>query len=71
MIQRGGGLSFALETAERLRITRNFVGQEFERDEAMEPRVFGFVDDAHPATTEFFDNAVVRDSLANHAVAVS
>ena len=68
MIQRGSGLGFALETAERLRITRNFVGQEFECDEAMEPLVFGLVDHSHPAATELFNDAVVRDGLANHGM---
>jgi len=31
------------------------VGKKFQRDEAAEARVFGFIDDAHPTTAEFFD----------------
>jgi hypothetical protein len=50
-----------------LRVLGNFVRQEFQGDKAMQPRVFGFVDHAHAATTEFVDNAVVRDSLADHS----
>ena len=32
----------------------------------MQPRVLGFVDDTHPSTAEFCDDAIVRDSLADH-----
>jgi hypothetical protein len=28
--------------------------------------VLGLVDHTHPTTTEFFEDAVVRDGLANH-----
>ena len=31
----------------------------------MEACVLGFVDDTHTATTELFDDAVVRDGLAD------
>ena len=34
----------------------------------MEARVFGLVDDAHAAAAKFFDDAVVRDSLADERV---
>ena len=42
------------------------IGQELERDKTVETDVFGLVDHTHPSTTEFLDNPVVRDSLANH-----
>ena len=32
----------------------------------MELSVLGFVDDAHAPATELFEDAVVRDGLANH-----
>ena len=66
MVQRGGGFGFALEAAERLRILCDIVGQEFQRDKAVELDVLGLVDDTHPATAELLDNAVVRDGLADH-----
>ncbi len=69
MIQRGGGLRLALETGQGLRILGNFFRQKFERDEAVQLQVLGLVDDAHPATTELLDDAVVRDGLADHGLA--
>src|ERR1700674_253999 len=66
MVQGGRGLGFALKAGKRLRITGNLLGQELEGDEAMQPRVFRFVDDAHAATSELLDDAVVGDGLADH-----
>src|ERR1700682_974492 len=37
----------------------------------MQPCVLSLIDHAHPATTEFLDNAVVRDGLVNHYVDAS
>ncbi len=65
MVERGGGAGFALEAFEGLRIASEIVGEKFERDEAAEAGVFGFVDDAHAAAAEFFDDAVMRDRLAD------
>ena len=67
MVEGGGGLGFALEAAEGLRILGDFVGQELERDEATEFDVLGLVDDSHAATAEFLDDAVVRDGLADQS----
>ena len=71
MVQRGGGTRFTFESFERLRVVGEIVGEKFESDEAAEARVFGFVDDAHSATAEFFDDAVVRDCLADEGGGVS
>ena len=65
MVQGGGGAGFALEAIERLWIVREIVGEKFESDEAAEAGVFGFVDDAHSAAAEFFDDAVMGDGLAD------
>jgi hypothetical protein len=32
----------------------------------MQLHVLGLVDDSHPPTADFFDDAIVRDGLANH-----
>ena len=66
MVQRGCGLRLALKAAERLRILGDFIGQKLEGDEAVQPRVFGFVDHTHPAAAQLLDDAVVRDGLSDH-----
>ena len=71
VIQRGRGLGFALKTGKCLRIAGHLFGQKLEGDEAMQPRVFGLIHHTHTAAAEFLDNTVVRDGLADHAVAVS
>jgi len=66
MVEGGGGLGFALETFERLSVASEIFGKKFEGDETAELGVFGFVNDAHAAAAEFFEDAVVRDGLADH-----
>src|SRR6266498_2134010 len=34
----------------------------------MQPCVLSLIDHAHPAATEFLDNAVMRDGLVNHYI---
>ena len=67
MVQGRGSASLAAKAFQRLRILRDFFGQEFQRDEAAELRVFGLVNHAHAPAAEFLDDAVVRDSLAEQA----
>jgi len=66
MIQRRGGLRFAPETAQGLRVFGYFVRQKLERNKAIQSRVLGLVHNAHAAATELLDNAVVGDGLPNH-----
>ena len=61
MIERGRGFGFATEAFEGLGIVGDVVGKEFQGNEAVEARVFGFINYAHSAATEFFENAVVGD----------
>jgi hypothetical protein len=70
MIQRGRGAGFAAETFERLRITDEIFGKEFDGDEAAEFGVFGFVDDTHASAAEFFNDAVMGDGLADRRLGV-
>ena len=63
------GEEFELEAAksfQSLRIVGNMVGEEFEGYEATKIDILGLVDDSHPATAEFLDDAVMRDRLADH-----
>jgi hypothetical protein len=59
-----------LESSQRLAIAGQFVGQELQRDEAMEPGVLGFVDHAHAAAAELLDDAVVREGLPDQGIGV-
>ena len=43
----------------RLWVTGKFLRQEFERHEAVKPRVFRLVDHTHTSTTEFLEDAIV------------
>jgi hypothetical protein len=65
MVEGGGGAGFAFESFQRLGIVGDLFGEEFEGYEAAEARVFGFVHDAHATAAEFFDDAIVRDRLAD------
>jgi len=49
-----------------LRVPCHFVGQELESDEAVQARILRFVNDAHATATKLFNDAVVRDGLADH-----
>ena len=59
MVEGGGRLRLALETAEYLWVAGNFIGKEFQGNKTMEACIFGLVDNAHSAATEFLHNAVV------------
>jgi len=66
MIERRSGLRLALKTRQSLRVFDNVVGQKFQGDETMKGNVLSLVNHAHAAAAEFFDDAVMRDRLADH-----
>ena len=68
MVQRGSGAGLAAKTFESLWVLRDVVGEELEGDKAAQGGVLGLVNNAHPAAAQFFDDAIVRDGLADHAV---
>jgi hypothetical protein len=65
MVQGGGSFSFALESSDGLGIAGKLIGQELQGNEAVKPRVLGFVDDTHTAAAQLLDDAVVRDGLTD------
>ena len=65
VIQGRGGLRFALKAFESLQVAGDAVGKEFKSDEAVELGVFGFVDNAHPAAAEFFDDTEMGNAAAD------
>src|ERR1700758_3112240 len=65
MVQGRCCTSFPTKTFECLRISGYVFRQEFQCYEATEFDVLGLVDHPHSAAAQFFQNAVVRDGLAN------
>jgi hypothetical protein len=65
MVQGGGSSGLAAKTLEGLRVAGHLLGQELQGDKTAQVGVFGLVNDAHAAAAELFDDAVVRDGLAD------
>jgi len=65
MVQGGSSLCLTIETAQSLRIWREPVRKELQGNEAMELGILGLKNDAHTAATEFLDDSVVGDGLAD------
>ena len=59
MVQSRSRTCFAAETFQRLLIFRHIFREKFQRDEAAELGVLGFIHNTHTATADFFDNAIV------------
>jgi len=70
VVQCGGRLRFPLKPGKCLRVLRHIVSEEFQRNVAVQPRIFGFVHDAHPAAAKFLEDAVVGDGLADEGVGI-
>jgi len=60
MVQRCQQLRLSLETSESLRILRERVGQELDRDLAVEGGVQRLPHHAHPTLADLLDQAVVE-----------
>src|SRR5271165_1548716 len=71
VIKRRGGLRLAAKTAQRSGVADHVIGKKFKCDEAVQARVFGFVNDAHASAAEFLDHFVVRDVLPDHDLETS
>src|SRR6266851_1795342 len=69
MVEGRSSLRFSLETSQCLGVSGDLVRQELQGNKTMEGGVLSLIDDTHPAATEFVDNAVVRDGMADHAQA--
>src|SRR6266704_3355319 len=59
MIERRCSARFAAESLDCLRDPGNVVGEEFQRNAPAETCVLGFVDHAHPAAAQLFQEVVV------------
>ena len=67
MVERRGGFGFADEAFVGLRIGAKVGSQKFEGDRPVEAGVVGFVDDAHAAAAELFDDAILRNGASDHS----
>ena len=73
MIEAGDDLRLALEPLTRQRVGRDVRGQDLDGDVAIQPRVGGLVDLAHPAGPERADHLVgseTRSRGQHHAVSL-
>jgi len=70
VVQGGSGLRFPFEAGERQRIFGDLVGQELESDAAMKAGIIGFVNNAHTATAESFNDTVMGNGLSYEGVRV-
>ena len=66
VVKRGSRPGLAAKTFQSLRILSYTFGQELQGNEAAERCVLGLINHAHPAPAKLFDDAVVRDGLADH-----
>jgi hypothetical protein len=64
VLQRRDRLRLAIEALLRRRVVRPLGRQHFDRDDAIEARVAGFVDLAHAARAEGAENLVGAESGA-------
>ena len=65
MIEGGGGARLALEALQRFAVICNILGQELDCDGAIQASILSLIDDTHPPCAELFNNAVVRNRLAD------
>src|SRR5207237_6863259 len=70
VIQRRCGLGLTSKPLQGLAILGHAFRQELKGDKAVQPRVFGLVNNTHAAATELLDDAVVRDGPPDHADAI-
>ena len=68
MVQRGSSLRLTPKAFESCGSCAMSSGRNLSATDATEAVVFGFIDHTHPAAAEFFQDAVVRNGLADQGV---
>ena len=66
MVERRSRLCFMLEADQCLPISGNLIRQKLQSNKTVKTCVFGLIDYPHSAAAKLLDDAVVRDSLADH-----
>src|SRR5205085_5673553 len=64
MVERGGGLRFFEQALLRAVVRAGLLCNEFQRDDSIQSQVNGFVDFAHSALPDSFDEAVMSHFLS-------
>src|ERR1700746_1597351 len=70
MVESGSSSRLAAKTFKGLGVLRHIIRQEFQSNKPPKLGILGFVDNAHTTSPDLFEDAVVRDGLANHVVDV-
>jgi hypothetical protein len=70
MIQCRSCLGLTTKSLQRLAVIGNAFGQEFKSNKPVEASVLGLVNMAHTPAAEFFEDAVVRNGLAEKRLGV-
>ncbi len=68
MVESRGRLRLSLETGQGLGVLRDRVGQKLQRHKPVQVDVLSLVDHTHAATAKLFNDAVMRDGLADHGI---
>src|SRR5208282_4528393 len=71
MVQLGSGAGFAHEAVEQLAVVDHLRGNELEGDVTGQARVLRLIHHAHASTTEFSNDVIVGDCLADHSEGLS
>ncbi len=69
VIERRRRAGFGNEALFCLRVVAEILWEEFQRDEAFEPRILCLVHDPHAALAQFREDAIVGNRCADHVVA--
>ena len=65
MVKRGGGVPFAAEALERLRVLGEVLRQDLQGNQAAEPAVLRLIYHTHTAAIDLIKNTVVIEGLAD------
>ena len=67
VLEGGSGLRFTDKARLGILVAGDIPGKKLQRYGALEPGVFGLVDNAHPSLPEFVEDPVVRDGLTDQS----
>src|SRR5450432_2712093 len=65
MVQGRSSAGLAAKALDGLSVLGSFFGEEFQRQAAAEPSVFGLLDHAHATAAKLFNDAIVADCLTD------